>query len=581
MTTLLLADFFAGLTTGQSILLVMALAFGFYMAWNIGANDVANAMGTSVGSGALTLKWAIILAAIFEFGGAYFVGANVSETVRKGIFDPVQVTALEVQNAFDLDEPPASEVVFALTTLYKGDADKIAALTVKAPEAVAEAQSFIDRYPDFRTKYEPAQYSGSMNLAMGMIAALLAAGLWLQIASYFGWPVSTTHSIVGAVVGFGCVALGIEAINWVGEEGKFGGVAKIAASWIVSPLLAGTIAYLLFNFVHRSVLNKADPVRAAKRVTPFIVFFVMLVLVGMTAFKGLKNYFKQAEWIHNFSAIDPSNKESFGFPLFVLGVAAAVGLVGAGVAAVLVRKVNSDNTSDKSRFESAYVTRSLDKARKHLRRVSDTADGKVQEKASALLAEVRELEKQANEQIDVAGTHSRYKQVEKIFAYLQILSACFVAFAHGANDVANAIGPLSAAVQSLREGAVAAKAAVPSWALLLGGAGIIVGLATWGWRVMQTIGKKITELTPTRGFCAEMAAATTILIASLPFPWAKVPISTTHTLVGAVLGVGVARGIGAINLNTVRDIAASWVITIPAGAGLSITIYFILRAIFG
>ena len=205
----------------------------------------------------------------------------------------------------------------------------------------------------------------------------------------------------------------------------------------------------------------------------------------------------------------------------------------------------------------------------------------MQDKATQLLAEVRELEKLAASEVDVAGTHSRYKQVEKIFAYLQIMSACFVAFAHGANDVANAIGPLSAAVQALRDGAVAAKASVPTWALLLGGVGIVVGLATWGWRVMATIGKKITELTPTRGFCAEMAAATTILIASLPFAWAKVPISTTHTLVGAVLGVGAARGIGAINLSTVRDIAASWVITIPAGAGLSVVIYYILRAIFG
>ena len=580
MTTLLLADFFAGLTTSQAVLLVMALVFGFYMAWNIGANDVANAMGTSVGSGALTLKWAIILAVIFEFGGAYLVGANVSETVRKGIFDPIQVTALEVQDAFDLDEPPSSELVTALTTLYKNDAEKTAELQKNAPASVVEAQAFIDRYPDFRTKYEPAQYNGSLNLAMGMIAALLAAGMWLQIASYFGWPVSTTHSIVGAVVGFGCVALGFGAINWVGDDGQFGGVAKIAASWIVSPLLAGSIAFMLFNFVHRSVLDKPDPVRAAKRITPFIVFFVMLVMVGMTAFKGLKNYFKQADWIHNYPAIDPSVKGN-NFPLVVLGVAAAVGLIGALITVVLVRRVNRGNTSDKSRFESAYVTRSLDKARKHLRRISETADGEVQEKAAAMLAEVRELEKIANAQVDVAGTHSRYKQVEKIFAYLQIMSACFVAFAHGANDVANAIGPLSAAVQALREGAVAAKAAVPTWALLLGGAGIVIGLATWGWRVMATIGKKITELTPTRGFCAEMAAATTILIASLPFAWAKVPISTTHTLVGAVLGVGVARGIGAINLNTVRDIAASWVITIPAGAGLSVVIYYILRTIFG
>jgi len=575
----MLADFFAGLTTGQSVLLVLALGFGFYMAWNIGANDVANAMGTSVGSGALPLKWAIILAAVFEFGGAYFVGANVSSTIREGIFDPIQVTAVEVQNQFELDEPPSSEMISALTTLVKEDPEKIAELEAESPEVVAQARAFMDLYPDFKSKYDPAQKTGSMTLAMGMIAALLAAGIWLQVASYFGWPVSTTHSIVGAVVGFGCVALGFSAINWVGENGEFGGVAKIVSSWVVSPLLAGTIAYLMFGFVHKSVLNKPDPVGAAKRVTPFMVFFVMMILTGVMVFKGLKNYLKQSKLIHHYPAIDPK-ADGNSFLLVVLGLAIAIGLIGALVSAVLVRRVNPEGTSDRGRFESATVTRSLDKARKHLRRVSESADGEVQDKASELLAQIRDLEKIASKQIDVAGTHSRYKQVEKIFAYLQILSACFVAFAHGANDVANAIGPLSAAVQSLREGAVAAKADVPTWALLLGGAGIVIGLATWGWRVMATIGKKITELTPTRGFCAEMAAATTILIASLPFAWAKVPISTTHTLVGAVLGVGVARGIGAINLNTVRDIAASWVITIPAGAGLSIVIFYVLQLFF-
>lgn len=508
MTVLAISSIFAGLTTSQSILLVLALAFGFYMAWNIGANDVANAMGTSVGSGALTLKWAIILAAIFEFGGAYLVGSNVSQTIRQGIFDP---SLIEDPNV----------------------------------------------------------------LAMGMIASLLAAGVWLQVASYFGWPVSTTHSIVGAVVGFGCVSVGISQVNWAGEGG---GVAKIAASWVVSPVLAGSIAYLMFRFVQRSVLNKSDPVAAAKRITPFLVFFVMLILTGVTAFKGMKNFFKQSEWAQQYAWLDPKAE---AFPLVVLAVAVGLGLVAAGVSALLVRRIEHAGTPEQSRFESAYVTRSLDKARKHLERVRQTATGDISAKARNLLLEIDKLEEDAAvRQTDVKSTHQVYRKVEKIFAYLQILSACFVAFAHGANDVANAIGPLSAAVQALQQGAVAANAAVPTWALLLGGAGIVFGLATWGWRVMQTIGKKITELTPTRGFCAELAAATTILIASLPFAWAKVPISTTHTLVGAVLGVGMARGIGAINLNTVRDIAASWVITIPAGAGLSIVIYYMLSAIF-
>lgn len=506
MTLLLAFDPFAGLTGTQSILLVLALAFGFYMAWNIGANDVANAMGTSVGSGALTLKWAIILAAIFEFGGAYLVGSNVSETVRKGIFDPAMIENPDV-------------------------------------------------------------------LAIGMIASLLAAGVWLQIASYFGWPVSTTHSIVGAVVGFGCVSVGVANVNWAGEGG---GVAKIAMSWVVSPLLAGSIAYLMFRFVQKGVLNQADPVRAAKRVTPVIVFFMVMILAGMTAFKGLK-YFWKSDFIARQTWLNPDLGKD---PLVVFGVAAVLGLVCAIVTWAVVRRIDDVPLDTRQRFEAAYVARSLGKMHKHMARVQASAHGDVGEKADHILAEVRKLEQLARKQTDPAATHSVYRKVEKIFMYLQILSACFVAFAHGANDVANAIGPLSAAVQALREGSIAASATVPSWALLLGGSGIIIGLATWGWRVMQTIGTKITELTPTRGFCAELAAATTILIASLPFSWAKVPISTTHTLVGAVLGVGMARGLGAINLNTVRDIVASWVITIPAGAGMCIIFYYLLRLLF-
>ena len=576
MTLLLAFDPFAGLATNQAILLVLAIVFGFYMAWNIGANDVANAMGTSVGSGALTLKWAIILAAIFEFSGAYLVGSNVSETVRKGIFDPVQVTAIEVQDAFDLDETPSSELISALTLIVKQETEQVAELEAESPEVVIEARSFIERNPDFRKIYEPAQQQGSLNLAMGMIAALLAAGLWLQIASYFGWPVSTTHSIVGAVVGFGCVALGVSAIDWVGSPGQFGGVAKIAASWIVSPLLAGSIAYLMFRFIQKGVLNKADPVKAAKRVTPIIVFFMVMILAGMTAFKGLK-YFWKSDFVKSAGWLDPAWGKD---PVFVFGFAAVLGLICSIITWALVRKIDDVPLDTRQRFEAAYVARSLDKMHKHMARVQASAHGEVSEKADHILAEVRSLEALAQQQTDPAATHSVYRKVEKIFMYLQILSACFVAFAHGANDVANAIGPLSAAVQSIQDGAAAAKSTIPSWALLLGGAGIIVGLATWGWRVMQTIGKKITELTPTRGFCAELAAATTILIASLPFSWAKVPISTTHTLVGAVLGIGMARGIGAINLNTVRDIAASWVITIPAGAGLCIVFYYILRLIF-
>jgi len=467
-------------------LMTLALLFGFYMAWNIGANDVANAMGTSVGSGALTFKRAVILAAILEFSGAFFVGSSVSDTVRKGIVDPV---------------------------LFEGD-----------------PQAFV----------------------LGMLSALLAAGVWLQIASYFGWPVSTTHSIVGAIVGFGVVYGGLSAVEW-------GGVGKIAASWVISPLMSGTISFLIFQVVLHRVFYRADPIKAVRTFTPYMVFIVLAIMTLVMVFKGLKH-------LH----LDLS------FPVALL-VASGVGLLGAIVSVFLLRRYKTDDTDDDQRqAREQYTTRAMTRALKHLHRARRSAG--VEELASidAVIKETRSLTDTSLKRANLGSTNNEFRQVERIFIFLQILTACFVAFAHGANDVANAIGPLSAAVQTINQGAVAATSVVPMWALALGGVGIIVGLATYGWRVMETVGKKITELTPSRGFCAEFGAATTIVIASK----LALPISTTHTLVGAVLGVGLARGIGAINLSTVRDIALSWVITIPAGALLAIIFYKTLGLIF-
>lgn len=487
--------------TGVEILIVLTLICGFYVAWNIGANDVANAMGTSVGSGALTLRRAVILAAVFEFAGAFLVGSNVSETVRKKMFDPGEI---------------------------------------------------VSQYGD----------QAYLVLACGMIASLIAAGTWLLIATWMSWPVSTTHSIVGAVVGFGCVALGLEGIEW-------DKVGLITAGWVVSPLISGSIAYLTFGLILKTVFYKKDPVRAAKLVTPRLVFVVVAVLSGVTTYKGLKSFWKS----HNIDTNDPQ------FIGMVVLVTAVVGAIAMLVSKRLLRNFDTDGQpAGGNPLLDVEVSRSLHKAEMHLQRVRNHAEGELKERAESLLREMDEVSEAARQRVRTNTDSQQLRKVEKIFVMLQVITACLVAFAHGSNDVANAIGPLSAAYQALNDGVISKSANTPTWALLLGGVGIVIGLATWGWRVIQTVGKKITELTPSRGFCAEFAAAITILIAStLPI---GLPISTTHTLVGAVLGVGLARGINALNLKTMRDIIAGWAVTIPAGAGLSILFYWILAAIF-
>jgi inorganic phosphate transporter, PiT family len=471
-------------------IIVLAVAFGLYMAWGIGANDVANAMGTSVGSGALTLRRAVVLAAILEFSGAFFVGAHVSETVRKGIVDPM---------------------------LFTGD---------------------------------------GLNFMLGMLAVLLGAGVWLQIASWKGWPVSTTHSIVGAVVGFGLFYGGLHVVHW--EK-----VGAIVASWVISPLLSGCISYFIFNMLLRFVFYKREPLKSAKRVAPVLIFIVLGILTLSLVFKGLKNL-----------DLDLALPAAFA-------VASLVGLVAAVIGAWLISFIPDVYEGERQSGETVTdpaVVKSLEKACKHLERVRVSAPGEVREDVSDVLGEVRRLRYEMQRSYEFHTNSGQYQRVEKLFVYLQILSASFVAFAHGANDVANAIGPMSAVISVALAGgeSIAAKSPVPLWILGLGGAGIVVGLATWGWRVMETIGRNITQLTPTRGFSAEFGAATTIVLASK----LGLPISTTHTLVGAVLGVGLARGLGAINLNTMRDIIISWLVTIPAGAALAICFFYLLKLAF-
>ena len=469
----------------EMIVFALALLFGFYMAWSVGANDVANAMGTSVGSGALTLKRAVILAAILEFSGAFFVGSHVSETVRKGIVD---------------------------------------------------TQSFNDQ---------------PMLLAYGMLAAMLAAAAWLQFASYYGWPISTTHSIVGAIIGFGVVVGGVSAVHW--EK-----VGAIVSSWVISPLLSGTIAFFLFSFIRRKVFDSATPVLKAKQLTPYLVFFVFSILSLVMVFKGLKN-------LH------------LDLPLTqALFMAVGIGLVAAVVSHFLLKNVQEVPDEAETLPPSWSLCIGLGRADKNLKKALESSSADMQAELEDILERVGRMKAEVQQKTDSELEAVSYQKVERIFVYLQILSAGFVAFAHGANDVANAIGPLAAVINIVQTGAVSMKSAVPTWVLALGGIGIIVGLATWGWRVIETVGKRITDLTPSRGFSAEFSAAITIVLASK----LGIPISTTHTLVGAVLGVGMARGLEALNLRTVRDIVISWVVTIPVGAVLTILLFYIFRWIF-
>lgn len=469
----------------ESILKILVLVIGFYMSWNIGANDVSNAMGTSVGSGALTLRRAVLLAAILEFSGAFFVGANVSETMQRGLIDTDMF----------LTEP----------TL----------------------------------------------LILGMSAALLGTSLWLQIASYCGWPVSTTHAIVGAILGFGAVIGGVEAVQW--EE-----VLSILISWVLSPLVSAIISYIIFSVLQRKILFAINPAEATLKLLPYLTMVVFGTFTLSLIFNGLENL-----------------NLSLSFPQALL-IALLVGGIAFGITYLVARKKTHIALLASSSRHSPQSVVSLDKAIKHLQRVHANTIEDAHDKVGALLTEVRSLSKTLRKETSFSERTSEYRTVENMFVYLQIFSACFVAFAHGANDVANAIGPVAAVLDIIKNGAVSDVAIVPSWLLAFGGLGIVIGLGTWGWRVIETIGKKITELTPTRGFCAEFGAATTILLASK----CGLPISTTHCLVGAVLGVGLARGIRALNLGMIKDIVLSWIITIPASAIMSILVFYGLKMVF-
>jgi len=411
------------------VFFVLAIVFGLYMTWGIGANDVANAMGTSVGSGAVTVKQAIMIAAVAEFAGAYLAGGGVASTISKGIVD---------------------------TTVFEG-------------------------HPEL--------------LVLGMLAALLSAGIWLMVASQRGWPVSTTHTIVGAVVGMAIAALGVDAVQW----NKLG---EIVASWFVSPVLGGIGALLLMLSIRKLILDAPDPIAQTRRWGPAYAFLVGWVISLVTLTKGLKH-------------VDIHLTTAQGHILAVVA-----GIILAIIGKLMMNRVKLDPTADRQ---------------------------------------------------------FHFASVEKLFVPMMLFTGFAMAFAHGSNDVANGIGPMAAVIALIQSGGeIAAKSPVTPWMLLIGGIGIVIGLATYGYKVMQTIGTKITELTPTRGYCATISAAGVVVMAS----GLGLPVSTTHIAVGAVMGVGLARGIGAVDLRVIGNIVVSWFITVPVGAALAMLFFYLFKGYF-
>ena len=408
---------------GIPLILISSAMLGFFTAYGVGANDVANAMGTSVGSKVLTIKQAVVVAAVFEFLGAFLAGGGVTQTIRKGVIDP-------------------------------------------------------------------ALFDGNLEILIyGMISALFAAGTWLLVASLRGWPVSTTHTIVGAIVGFGIYALGINEINWTV-------VGNIGLSWITSPLSSAVVAGLFYYICKTYIIDNDSKFKGL--IIRIYIFLAGFAIALITVTKGLKNIFKQQELFVSF-------QESV--------------LVSA-IAALLF----------------TFIFYYFSKAK---------------------------LKQSVNS--------------ESQFAYLMIFTSCAVAFAHGSNDVANAIGPLAAINQATNQLLNQPYTLeTPLWILFLGATGIVIGLATLGYRVMKTIGENIVKLTPSKGFSAQLAAALTVVIASQ----LDMPVSTTHTLVGAVIGIGLVEGASTINFNSVRTIVLSWVVTLPAGALLSIAFLELFTNLF-
>jgi len=409
--------------SAEYLILIIGFVFGFYMAWNIGANDVANSMASAVGAKAITIRQAVFIAGILNIVGATFIGSHVTNTIRKGIVSTDVMTDPHIALA-------------------------------------------------------------------GALAALLAAALWVSFATWRSLPVSTTHSIVGAMIGFGIMAGGFSVINW----GKLGAVVL---SWVISPVFSLVIAFVMFKVIVRVILSKNAVFERSIRFSPYFIGIAVFVVVLSFLFKT------------------PLGKKfSVSMPMalilsFIL--AAVLGYIGK----VLLQKY-------------------------------------------------------------LVETQRNGNGAEDVFRRIQIGTSCYVALAQGANDVANAIGPLAVIYFLVKTGTIGTKVPVPIFLLIFGGVGIALGIGMAGKRVMTTIGTKITTLTNTRGFSVDFAAATTVLLASKM----GLPVSTTHAAVGGVLGVGLARGLEAVNFRIIFQIMIYWILTVPAAAITSMIVYKIIRIFY-
>lgn len=407
------------------IILGLAAVLGFYMAWNIGANDVANAMSTAVGARAITLKQAVIIAAVLDAVGAIFIGAHVTGTVSKGIVSVIGLNEIQI--------------------------------------------------------------------LAGFMAALLSASIFITIATWFEMPVSTTHGIVGAMVGFGLIAGGIDVVHW----DVFG---KIVLSWILSPIFGAITSFIVFKLIVKAIFNSDDPDKAAVRYSP-VVFFMTILIIALSLLLKT-NLGRSLNIADNI--------------IYTIEISIVISVIGALIGYGLLKGIT------------------------------------------------------------IRKNRGKYFGVEAIFRRLQVMTSCYVALAHGANDVANAVGPLIGILLVAQTGTLPPEAEVPFYILVFGGIAIAIGIMTWGYKVMRTLGHRITELTNTRGFSVDFGAATTVLIASK----LGMPISTTHTVVGALVGVGLARGIACVDLRVIKNIVISWLITVPVAALVTMGLYLILFNIF-